>query len=198
MPSPLPLVKERAIMTNKTIYNDFYVYAYLRKDGTPYYIGKGKGQRAFVPHGRIKSPDISRIVFLQENMNETDAFALEIEMIAQYGRKDNGTGILHNLTNGGEGPSGRMISEETRAKLCGKTKTEKQRAAISAFFAGKPLSEEHRKKIGDGNRGKTCKPFSEEHRAKLKAARAARPPITEETRMKMRNAQLGNTNARRS
>ena len=185
-------------MTNKTIYNVFYVYAYLRKDGTPYYIGKGKGQRAFVSHGRIKSPDISRIVFLQENMNETDAFTLEIEMIAFHGRKDIGTGILHNLTSGGEGPSARMISEETRAKLRGRIITEEHREKLRLATVGKPLSEEHRKKIGNGNRGKTCKPFSEEHRAKLKAARAARPPITEETRIKMRNAQLGNTNACRS
>ncbi len=181
-------------MTNKSIYNNFYVYAYLREDGTPYYIGKGKGQRAFIAHGRINKPvDISRIIFLQENMNEPDAFALEIEMIALHGRKDIGTGILRNLTNGGEGPSGRMISEETRTKLRARIISKERRLTTSKLFAGKPLSEEHRKKIGDGNRGKPCKPFSEEHRAKLKAARAARQPITEETRMKMRNAHLGNT-----
>lgn len=180
-------------MTNKSIYNNFYVYAYLRKDGTPYYIGKGKEHRAFTPHGRINRPTCkSRIIFLQENMTEDDAFALEIEMIAFHGRKDIGTGILHNLTGGGEGPSGRMISEETRAKLCGRIMTEEHRAAVRAACAGKPLSEEHRKKIGDGNRGKVCKPFSEEHRAKLKAARAARQPISEETRTKMSIAHIGN------
>jgi hypothetical protein len=186
-------------MTNKSIYNNFYVYAYLREDGTPYYIGKGKEYRAFQTHGHINRPTCkSRIVFLQENITEDDAFALEVEMITFHGRKDIGTGILRNLTNGGEGPSGRVISEETRAKLRGKIRTEKHREKLRLATAGKPLSEEHRKKIGDGNRGKTCKPFSEEHRAKLKASRAVRQPITEETRIKMRNAQLGNTNACRS
>ena len=169
------------------------MYAYLREDGTPYYIGKGKEHRAFKTHGHINRPTCkSRIVFLQENMTEDAAFALEIEMITFHGRKDIGTGILRNLTNGGEGPSGRMISEETRAKLRRRIISEERRLATSALFAGKPLSKEHRKKIGDGNRGKTCKPFSEEHRAKLKSARAARQPITEETRMKMRAAHLNN------
>lgn len=86
---------------------NFYVYAYLRKsDFTPYYIGKGKGKRAWTKHHFEIPHNIKNIVILADNLTEPDAFQAEMLLIKMYGRKDLGTGILNNTTDGGEGSSG--------------------------------------------------------------------------------------------
>ena len=130
------------------LHNDYYTYAYLREDKTPYYIGKGRGNRVYDKRRTIKPPaDKSRILFLKKNLTEAEAFKHEIYMIFVLGRKDLGTGILRNLTNGGEGASGHIKSEERKKahseRMSGEKnpqfgvpKTEAQKKAISEKMSG--------------------------------------------------------------
>ena len=153
----------------------YYTYAYLREDKTPYYIGKGTGNRIYkncIDRTTKPPKDKSRIIYLKQNLTEEEAFKHEIYMIAVFGRKDLGTGILRNLTDGGEGISN--PSEEIRRKMSethkGKIVSEESRRKISESkkgVSGKPLSEEHRRKISESKKGVSRKPFSEEHKRKM-------------------------------
>lgn len=105
-----------------------YVYAYVRKDNSPYYIGKGKGKRAWSRTDRTVFPnkDHSNIVILEHNLTNVGSLAIERRMIAWYGRKDLGTGILYNKTDGGDGNCGWLPSEETKQKISNQNKGKKK------------------------------------------------------------------------
>ena len=82
--------------------NRFYTYAYLREDGSPYYVGKGTGRRMYGNHRHTPVPPKDRILLLKENLTNEESIKHERYMISVLGRKCDG-GLLINLTPGGEG-----------------------------------------------------------------------------------------------
>lgn len=190
--------------------NSFYVYTHTKADtGEVFYVGKGKGRRAYVDR---RNPFWKNVVkkhghvvnILYSGLSENAAFALEKELIAKFGRS-----TLCNLTNGGEGTSGykwseegrRRISEnlrgriagkETRAKLSqslrGKRRTPEQIERHAAAIRGRKLSPAHIEALRLSLVGHTV---SDETRKKLSAANLGQRR-SEETKRKLSESHLGN------
>lgn len=177
----------------------FYVYQYLRPNLTPYYIGKGKGNRMYKKHENTLPKDTAFIKLVAHRLSEHEAFLLERRLIKFYGRMNNKTGILHNLTEGGAGTSGHTQSPEIRALISsahkGKAKSLDHRAKLSAALKNRKLSPDHCAKIGSGHRGlkrsaefsakmsilHKGKVVSPETRAKISAANKGRKASPETT-----------------
>lgn len=144
-----------------------YLYRHIRLDkNEPFYIGIGsddsyKYERAFWKYGRsslwkaIADKTEYEVEIVLDDLPWDEVCSKEIEFIKLYGRKNNKTGCLANLTDGGEGILGSKHSIESKIKM-------------SEFRKGKPLSEETKRKIGEGNKNKIV---SLETKAKQSEAR---------------------------
>lgn len=104
--------------------DSFYVYAMFRPDGTPCYVGKGRGWRHVKKTSRsrhllsIMNANGGRLPTekILEGLTESQAFDLEAVLIRLIGRETNG-GPLVNQTDGGDGVSGMRHSAEVRERM---------------------------------------------------------------------------------
>lgn len=74
----------------------YYVYIYLKEDGSPYYVGKGTGRRWSSRQHSVEVPPSDRVIFPITETTEDWALFVEAELIDKYGLLYDGTGILEN------------------------------------------------------------------------------------------------------
>jgi hypothetical protein len=168
----------------------FYTYLWLREDGTPYYVGKGSGNRAFISayHNVHKPADDARIL-VQDFPSEEDAFAAEIFLISYYGRLDLETGCLRNRTEGGDGVRGairtqshnRKIAEALSGRRHSEQQNQKNREAAHRQFAN-PIA---RRKASEVSKKRFSSPDVRHHMSIAAKARYSRHP---ELRIKISDA----------
>lgn len=106
-------------------------FGYATLPAEPFYVGKGKGRRSEYHTQHIlhvckthpKSNKIKKmhregykvlVIRSKKFYDEPTAFAIERELIEIIGRQNLGKGPLTNLTDGGEGTSGLVTSEDLR------------------------------------------------------------------------------------
>lgn len=168
----------------------FYTYLWMDRNGAPFYVGKGTGKRAWQMTKRsrdfkaVHSLGGCTVEIIDQFVLESEAFAHECMLIERYGRIEFG-GCLVNKTDGGEGPTGQIMSLESRDR-------------IRAARVGKKLSPEHRAKISEGCRNPSdatraklrSRKRTPEQNAKIGAALMGRE-VSNETREKLRKANVG-------
>ena len=133
----------------------YFVYVIELLDGTPLYIGKGKENRPLDHYSpkatsyianKLRKVGHSQTVIkkLYEGLSSNEAYRLEEQLIMQYGRKDIGTGILYNRSNGGEGSRGHRMPADSIERLrqlnLGKKLSDETKAKLSKMFAGRSVS----------------------------------------------------------
>jgi hypothetical protein len=215
---------------------EFYVYVYLdpRKKGLyvygdymfeyePFYVGKGHGRR-YKRHlnksnyNGSKTHKNNRIKFLiennynieivkvKENLLESDAFILEMELIREIGRYDIGVGPLCNHTDGGEGSIGceRKTKGKTLEEIHGVEKAKEIRLKLSESHKSenpKPKKIPKPRHEWITNKGKTLEEIHGVEKAKILKDKIVKnlkinkkgDKLSIDTRKKISESLIGNT-----
>lgn len=151
---------------------EYYIYLHKTLDtNVPFYIGKGKGKRAYVTRGRslhwknTVSKHGYSIEFLETGLTPEEAVEREMFWIAKHGRKDLKRGTLVNFTDGGEGTHGRIIAEHVKKAVAEANKkrvaSEVNRTKTGSLYKGKTGALHNRSKGIKCSNGKTYGSMSE-------------------------------------
>jgi hypothetical protein len=144
-----------------TIFADLppnYVYVWFRECGKPFYVGVGRNNRyKSLIRRNPHTLNVVRALGGIENVRKTIYYVdswesgcqLEKLLIAKYGRSDVGTGILTNMTDGGEGTINKIV-------------TEKVRTAVSAANKKRIWSPASKKKTSDAMKGREVSALTRE------------------------------------
>lgn len=141
-----------------------YVYIHRRKSNNEvFYVGKGVNHRwsmVFDRNRYWKNVAFKHGVYcdiVANSLTDNEAFLLEKKLISIYGRLDQKTGTLTNLTEGGDGVVGYVFTEEHRRKMSENSKKQyhspERRLKMSLRHKGKVMSEETRKKLSESRTG---------------------------------------------
>lgn len=186
------------------------VYRHIRLDkDEPFYIGIGKtAKRAYSKKNRnnhwhnITNITNYEVEILLDDLTWEQACQKEIEFILLYGRKDLNTGILCNMTDGGDGTLNIQISEERRCNMSknakgklnafyGKHHSQETIHVISQKAIGREMPDNIKLKISKSLTGSKNywygKKLSEEHKLKLSTAAKGRK-TTDDKKEILRNS----------
>lgn len=173
-----------------------YVYVHRKaSDQSVFYVGKGKGRRAWDTQGRnrwwrhVAAIHGRSVEIVRDGLSEPCALALERMAIAIIGK-----GSLVNLVDGGGGTAGWKHSDETKARIGafhrGKPKKPSAIAATRSHHLGRKLSPDHRQKLSAAKCGKSRGPLPEAVRQKISASHVGIRP-TPETLKRLSAVKLG-------
>lgn len=170
-----------------------YVYRHIRLDkNEPFYIGIGTDsnyQRAYSKHSRnifwkrVVGITNYEVEILMDNLTKEEAKHKEIEFINLYGKKINKTGILVNITDGGEGAAGYQHTEEAKRKISNSSKLRD----YSKYDKSYMQTEEYKNKISKINKGRVM-PNSMREKTRLRMKNTS---LSENAKQRLRELRLG-------